>query len=367
MKILITGGHLGPALAVIDEIGNQADLVFVGRKFDLDREKTYSLEYQEIAKKNIRFYNLQTGRITRLLSLKLILNLIKIPLGLYQSLVILLNEKPSLILSFGGYIGFPICLTGFILKIPIFSHEQTLKPGLTNRLTGILAKKIFLAFPETKKFFPASKVIVCGNPVRKTVLGIRKIPFKIEKTKPLIYVTGGSIGSHSVNVHIENILQQLLEKYIVIHQTGKISKYADYRRLIEKRKKLPENLKKNYYLREHFLADEIGSIYSLSDLVVGRSGANTVFELIAWKKPAVLIPLPWSANREQLEHAKLMQKSGVSDIFLQSKSSNHLLLLIEKTMANITNYKNNFKNVQLLYKENAAKIIVKTILSQSVS
>src|SRR3989338_9330957 len=107
MKILITGGHLSPAMAVIDEIGNKAEVVFVGRKFALDRENSHSLEYQEISKKKIPFYHLSTGRFTRLLNFKLIINLVKLPLGFYRALVIIKKTKPGVILSFGGYIGFP--------------------------------------------------------------------------------------------------------------------------------------------------------------------------------------------------------------------------------------------------------------------
>ena len=363
MKILITGGHLSPALAVVDEIGNQADIVFVGRKYALDQEKTPSLEYQEIAKKKLTFYNLQTGRFTRLLNLRLFLNTFKIPLGLFQAFTILNKEKPDLILSFGGYIGFPICLIAFILGIPIFIHEQTINPGLANRLTGYFAQNIFVAFAESKKYFPQAKVILSGNPVRKTVLAVRKKPFNLQKSKPVIYFTGGSLGSHSINLHLEKILPGLLAKYIVIHQTGRISEYSDYQRLLQKRNKMSKILKERYYLRDHFFSDELGYIYSISDLIVGRSGANTLFELIAWRKPAILIPLPWSGGKEQLKQAQLWQKAGVAAIFQQAQDSKYLTNLIDKIITQIDFYKNNFKNVELLYKQNAAKTIVQKILA----
>ena len=365
MKILITGGHLGPALAVIEEIGSKARIVYAGRKYNLDNKKSVSLEYQEISKKNIPFYYLQSGRLTRILNRRLIPNIFKIPLGLYQALVILLKVKPDIILSFGSYIGFPICFMAFFLKIPVFIHEQTLNPGLTNRLTGFWAKKIFVAFADTAKYFPAGKVIVSGNPVRKTLLRVYKKPFVLKKEKPIIYFTGGSLGSHSVNLHVEKILPQLLSKYVVIHQTGKTQEYADYERLSAKRNRLAKYLKDNYYLRDHFFADELGYVYSVCDLVVGRSGANTLFELIAGQIPAIFIPLPWAAGQEQLKQARLFQKAGVGEIFQQSQDSRQLVNLIDNVLANIDYYKNNFKNVELLYKQNAAKIIIQTIFSQN--
>ena len=363
MKILITGGHLSPALAVVDEIGNQADIVFVGRKYALDQEKTPSLEYQEIAKKKLTFYNLQTGRFTRLLNLRLFLNTFKIPLGLFQAFTILNKEKPDLILSFGGYIGFPICLIAFILGIPIFIHEQTINPGLANRLTGYFAQNIFVAFAESKKYFPPAKVILSGNPVRKNVLSPSKKPFNLQKNLPVLYFTGGSLGSHSLNQHLETILPQLLAKYIVIHQAGSVSEYNDYQRLLLKRNKLNKILKARYCLRDHFFSDELGYIYSLTDLIVSRSGANTLFELIAWKIPAVLIPLPWSGGKEQLKQAQLLQKAGVAEIFQQTQAAKILAKLIAKVITQIDFYQKNFKNVELLYKQDAAKTIVQKILA----
>jgi len=348
---------MSPALAVIDEIGSRADIIFVGKKYDPENEKTFALEYREVAKKNVLFYNLQTGRLTRLFNFKSFINLLKIPLGFYQALRILIKEKPNSILSFGGYIGFPVCLIGFLLKIPVYIHEQTSKPGLTNRITGLLAKKIFISFEETKKYFSPEKIIASGNPVRKSVLKVSKKPFNFLKNKPVIYITGGSLGSHSINNKIKEILPGLLEKYIVIHQTGS--------RIIKNI--LPDKLKTTYFPREHFFADEIGYIYSISDLVIGRSGANTLFELIAWKKPAILIPLPWSANQEQLGQAEIFQKSGTGEIFDQNNESKNLLNLVDKVLSDIDNYKNNFKNVELFYKKNAAQTIVQTLLSSIIS
>lgn len=363
MKILITGGHLSPALAVIEEIGNQADLVFVGRKYILDQDKNLSLEYQEITRRGLTFYHLQTGRFTRLLNLRLFLNLFKIPLGLLQAIVILNKEKPDLILSFGGYIGFPICLIAYILGIPIFIHEQTIYPGLVNRLTGFFAQNIFIAFAESKKYFPSAKVILSGNPVRKAVLRPSKKPFNLSQSLPVLYFTGGSLGSHSLNQHLETILPELLTKYIVIHQAGRVSEYNDYQRLLLKRSKLNKILKARYYLRDHFFSDELGYIYSFTDLIVSRSGANTLFELIAWKKPAILIPLPWSGGQEQLKQAQLLQKAGVAEIFQQTQATKILAKLIAKVIAQLNFYQKNFKNVELLYQQDAAKTIVQKILA----
>jgi len=363
-KVLITGGHFTPAFAVIEELEKKVDIVFVGRKHNQHSHKKESLEYNEIIKKGLKFHNLATGRITRIFDYKLILELLKIPQGFFQAFTILRQENPQAVLSFGGYLGFPVCLAAYLLNIPIFIHEQTSRPGLTNRLTGFMAKRIFLSFAETAKFFDAKKIIVTGNPVRKEALQIIKKFANLEKSQPIIYVTGGSLGSHSINSLIEKLLPDLLEKYIIIHQTGASEEFADYQRLVAKRETLPSKLKTNYLIRKHFFSQEMGYVYSVSDLIIGRSGANTIFELIAWKKPAILIPLPWSANREQYQHAELFSQNQIGEIFEQNDDSQKLLPIIDKVVKNLTVYKRNFKNVELLYKENAAKNIAKTILSQ---
>lgn len=363
MKILVTGGHLSPALAVIDELlSKKIEVLFVGRKYNLDSEKTPSLEYKEIARRKLSFHHISAGRFTRIFSLRSFFNIAKIPIGFYNALWLLRKEKPDLVLSFGGYIAFPIATAAWLFKIPVYTHEQTIHPGLANRIIGLFAKKIFIAFESSKKWFPEHKTLLTGNPVRSSIRKTIIAPFRLAKTIPTIYITGGSLGSHSVNILIERILTQLVSRYIVIHQTGNVKNYGDYHRLTATRKNLPVHLRKRYFLAEHFFEDQIGYVYSISDLVISRAGANTFFELLLLKKPAILIPLPWSAHAEQLEHAQIFHKAGVGEIFHQSDSPRNLLSLIDKIIDKKDFYLGNFVHLETLYKENAAKTIVREIL-----
>lgn len=363
MKILITGGHLTPALAVIEELKKirNTEIVFVGRKYALDFEKTLSFEYQSIKKLGIRFIELKTGRLTRIISWRSFLNFIKFPLGFIYAFQILKKEKPDVILSFGGYLGLPVAIISWLMRISVYTHEQTIIPGLTNRVIGFFAKKIFISFEESKKYFPSGKIVLSGNPIRSSIFQIRKKPFIINKTKPVIYVTGGSLGSHSINVLIESIISRLLQDFIVIHQTGDTKEYQDFERL-----SLIKN--KNYFLKKHFFDEEIGYIYSLTDLIISRAGANTVFEIIALKKPAILIPLPWSASNEQKAQAQFLKEKGVAEIFFQEEDkygrSSHLYQLIIKMTNNLSKYKKNFDCLKDYYKKDANKIIINQILSE---
>jgi len=372
MKILITGGHLAPALALIDEIKRHAgilkkdvDIIFVGRKYALDSEKTISLEYKEILKLNIPFIPIQAGRLTRIFSLKSLRNIFRIPLGFINALSIIRSSQPDSILSFGGYLALPIAFWGYIFKIPIYTHEQTINPGLANKIISKFSKKTFVAFEESKSFFNKNKVVISGNPVRFSIFKTIKKPFDIKKEHPVIYITGGSLGSHSINIHVVKILKKLLGKYIVIHQVGDTKEYQDFEKLLSFKNRLSQEYQGRYYLRKHFFEEEIGYIYKISDLVIGRSGANTFFELISLHKPALFIPLPWSSGREQQKHAEIFAKAKIGEIFHQIEPSEKLLRLINQMVSNISFYKENFKNYKNFSNKDASSIIVQSIFNKT--
>ena len=366
MRLLITGGHLTPALAVIDKIiestqKETTSLIFVGRKYALDSEQTLSLEFKEISKRNIPFISLHAGRITRLLNFRSFINVLKIPVGLIHAFLILRQQTPDIILSFGGYLAIPVAVVGWLLRIPVFTHEQTICPGLANRVIAFFSKKIFYSFPESKHFFPPHKPVLSGNPVRSTVFKIIDKPIGIDASKPVIYVTGGSLGSHGINDHIRTILPELLQDYIVIHQTGDIKEYDDYEHLLRFRRTLPEDMKQRYFPVKHFFDNEIGYVYSVSDIVVARAGANTFFELIHLKKPTIFIPLPWSAQKEQQKHAEFFKNNKIGEVFEQKEQSTHLLELIRKVFSHKDSYIKNFEALPYQIRRDASDVIIHEI------
>jgi len=361
MKILITGGHYTPALAVIEELKGH-EIVFVGRKYSIESDSTESPEYKEVKARGIRFIPLNTGKINRFFSLGSILDVLRIFKGLKQAQRIIKNENPDTVLCFGSYLAVPIAIQAWLNKIPVYTHEQTISPGLSNRFISIIAKKVFVSFDKSRRYFPNSKVILTGNPIRKSVVNYYADKSNIYTKRKVIFITGGSLGSHSINALIKIILKKLLERYFIIHQTGSVKEFTDYDNLISFKKKLPNNLKHNYLLREHFNEAQIGEIYTKADLLVSRAGANTIFEIIALQKPAILIPLPWSANKEQQKQAKFLNASGICEIFYQGQNPLKLITIIENVINNLSTYKNNFKKINYLHKKNAAKKIAKEVL-----
>lgn len=343
MKILITGGHITPALSLLPLLARD-ELLFIIRKHAYEGDTNPSYEYQTISDLGFSFKTITTGRLQRHFTLHTIPSLLKIPLGFIQSLAIVSSYKPEVVLSFGGYVALPVCLAANFLGVPIVTHEQTVKVGLTNRIISKIARKICVAFSASLDFFPTAKTVVVGNPLRMELFDPPKnAPFQFPQGKdlPILYITGGSGGSHSINELVFNILGKLLTKYNVIHQTGSISLFNDYEKLVAKRKKLSGELAKRYILRKHLNVNELAWIYKNTDMLIGRSGANTIYEILTFGIPSLLIPLAVAGNAEQVANARLAEKSGLGKILPQEKlTGEKLLAVINSMIQDLDKYKN---------------------------
>ncbi|MDA1316823.1 MAG: UDP-N-acetylglucosamine--N-acetylmuramyl-(pentapeptide) pyrophosphoryl-undecaprenol N-acetylglucosamine transferase [bacterium] len=368
--LIITGGHVTPALAVIDVMqarNFKVPIIFVGRQYNNNSEETLSFEYREVTKRSVPFIHLTTGRFTRSMNMSTFFDVLRIPLGFINAFWILITHRPTAILSFGGYLALPMALVGFILGISIYTHEQTRELGLTNRIIGRVAKKIFTSFPETQNSSLVHKIHYTGNPLRSGITSFIKknISQPTKSSLPLIYITGGSLGSHAINSYIEYNLSALLEKYHLIHQTGNVAEFNDYERIRLLRESLPDDKRTHYELYTHIPSDEVGDIMQRADLIVSRSGANTFFELIALSKPSVLIPLPWSAAQEQQKHAQILKDAGVATIVDQGDSNEHFLHVINTMISQTQSYEDAFKQLQKRYITEASDIIVDAIFKNT--
>ena len=217
MKIAITGGHLTPALSVIEALPKDAEVLYIGRKHALEGDRAVSLEYGVITQKGINFAVLQTGRLQRTITRYTIPSLAKVPVGLAKSILILRKFKPDVVVGFGGYVSFPVILAAKVLKIPIVIHEQTLEAGAANMFLSRFAKKICISFETSRKFFPKDKTTLTGNPVRDAIIHPSK-KFDFGENEKVIFITGGSLGSHFINLLVKECLAKLLDNYIIVHQ-----------------------------------------------------------------------------------------------------------------------------------------------------
>lgn len=360
MKVAITGGHLTTALAVIDELKKieNTEIIFLGRASSLEGDKYPSAESMVIPNLGIKFIAIKTGRLQRKFTIGTILSLLKAPIGFLQSLAIISKEKPDIIVSFGSYVALPVAFAGWVLGIPTITHEQTVKGGLANRLISKFAKKIAISWEQSKKYFPDGKTVLVGNPVRKEILEIKK-----ERTsRPLIYITGGSQGSHSINEIVGDVLPQLLSRYEIIHQTGGSDVYKDYEKLKASVNQLPRRLQNRYKIAKWFNTTELSKIFAKMDILVGRSGANTVSEVASLGIPAIFIPLPWAGQNEQFENAKILEDEGAAIILSQERlTPKRLLNNIDFIVKNYPEFKKKAKKSKKLIRKDAAANLVKEI------
>lgn len=358
MKIVLVGGHHTGALPIISELRKRdpsIEMFWIGHK-------NHTLEYKEIKELGIKFYNLHAGKIYRTINP---IRLLKVPVGFFQALGILLKLKPNVILSFGGYIAAPVVLAGWFLRIPSLTHEQTVVAGYANRFISKFVNKILVSWKESEKYFPIKKTKYVGLPLRESIFNSSSNNFKTNLELPTVYITGGKTGAHKINDAVLGNIEALLNICNVIHQCGDSSVYRDYEKLKEKY----ESIKTagRYHLRKFIFADEIGEVFKKANLVVGRSGAHMISELLALEKPAVLIPIPWVSHNEQRENAKILYKVGLGRI-LEEKDLNPTTLVNTIKMAIVSLHKMKVRDsTKIKTLKNSRELIVDAVFKTSKS
>jgi UDP-N-acetylglucosamine--N-acetylmuramyl-(pentapeptide) pyrophosphoryl-undecaprenol N-acetylglucosamine transferase len=360
-KIAICGGHLTPALALIEklEVEKGIEIIFFGRMYTAEGTKNQSAEYKIISGKNIKFVALTAGRLQRKFTRHSFGAIAKIPVGFFQSLYFLLTNRPTVVVSFGGYVSLPVVFSAWLLGIKSVTHEQSTVPGLANRINALFCDRVLLAWPKSQDYFKGKKTEVIGNLIRsdvyKTAGATKKINDFISKTSNLIFVTGGNQGSHFINKLILASLPKLFN-YHVVHQVGTVNYKGDF-------EKASEIAADNYLPVDYLTNADFGAVLNKATIVISRSGANTVWELATLAKPAILIPLPISAANEQLENAKILEEAGVAIIINQSAAEPKALLdkinLIEK---DYQNYKNHAREFSKKIPQNAAQKLTGIVL-----
>lgn len=326
-RIVLTAGHAATtALATVEELvrrnkpGKSWKIFFIGAQFAVEGLKAPTLESLVLPKVGVSFHPLISGRVQRKLTFWTLPSLLKIPLGFIHAFLLLKRIKPAIIVSFGGYSAFPVVVVGWILRIPVVIHEQTSAVGRANLFSAPFAQRIALARGESINYFPNKKIKVIGNPILSNILAVA--PKSVKGNPAVIYITGGSRGSQTMNEVISQIIKRVVEKYRVVHHTG----YFDYEKFIKIKKSLDKNLRESYEVHKVIDPNDIASVYQRADIVISRAGANTVSEIIATKRPAILIPIPFSYKDEQTKNAQFAQKYGLARILLQSRLTKESLL-----------------------------------------
>ncbi len=315
MKLIIltgggTAGHVTPNLALLPELYARGYSVeYIGSKTGIEKEL--------ITQANIPYHEISSGKLRRYFSLKNFTDPFRVLAGFFQAKKILKKQKPAVIFSKGGFVAVPVVLAAKQLKIPTIIHESDMTPGLANKLCIPSARKVCCNFPETVNYLPSDKAVLSGSPIRRELMtGDRLAGLNftgLSSDKPILLIIGGSMGSVKVNSAIRSILPELLKSFQVIHLCGKGH--------------LDESLRHCGYVQYEYIGAELKDLFALADVVVSRAGANAICELLALRKPSLLIPLSAAASRgDQLLNARSFSKQGFSSVLEEEEITDERLL-----------------------------------------
>lgn len=290
-----TAGHVTPNIALIPKLRTLGyDIHYIGSYDGIERKL--------IEDYRIPYYGISTGKLRRYFDIKNFSDPFRVIKGFIEAKQVLKTLKPDIVFSKGGFVSVPIVRAASSLKIPCIIHESDMTPGLANSLCIPVAEKVCCNFPETLQNLPAEKAVLTGSPIRAELTkgskekGLSMCGF--HGGKPVIMVIGGSLGAAGINSLVREALPQLLEDFQIVHVCGK-----------EKIDNLLLN--KDGYKQFEYVKDDLKDLFAMADIVISRAGANAICELLALRKPSLLIPLPARASRgDQILNAKSFESQG---------------------------------------------------------
>ncbi|MEM7080567.1 MAG: undecaprenyldiphospho-muramoylpentapeptide beta-N-acetylglucosaminyltransferase [Pseudomonadota bacterium] len=297
-----TAGHVLPALPVMRTALDEGwQVSFIGTHSGLEADLIEALE--------VEFYAVATGKLRRYFSWENVTDLLRVLLGIWQSYWLLGRLRPDVVFSKGGFVSFPVGFAAWLRRIPVVAHESDLTPGLANRLllpfVSILCTS-FAAEHEDSKRSRRHKIVHTGTPLREVMRdgdATRGRAFLGLDDRPLLVVTGGSLGAAHLNAVVRDALPELLTRYAVVHVCGPGKRAA---------------LELDGYQQFEYLSEEWGDVVAAADVVLSRAGANSLFEWVALGKLNILVPLSAKASRgDQIDNAAYAERHGLSLVVVE--------------------------------------------------
>ena len=314
-RIVLTGGgtagHVTPNIALLPALKREGYEVHYIGSYD-------GIEKKLIEELTIPYYGISSGKLRRYFDPKNFSDPFKVVKGFFEALTLIKKLKPDVVFSKGGFVSVPVVLAAKRKGVPVIIHESDMTPGLANKISIPSAKKVCANFPETVKFLPEGKAVLTGTPIRQELFSgnkLRGLDFcGFSRNKPVLLVVGGSTGSVVVNEAVRAILPVLLEKFQVVHLCGK--------------DKLDESLRNTPgYVQFEYIKKELSDLLEAADVVISRAGANAICELLALRKPHILIPLSAASSRgDQILNAESFERQGYSYVLKEEALSKDSLL-----------------------------------------
>ncbi|MBQ8591543.1 MAG: undecaprenyldiphospho-muramoylpentapeptide beta-N-acetylglucosaminyltransferase [Lachnospiraceae bacterium] len=345
-----TAGHVTPNIALLPKLK------------ELGYDVHYIGSYEGIEKKliedfDIPYYGIATGKLRRYLDIKNLSDPFRVMKGFAEARKYLKKIKPDILFSKGGFVSVPVVRAAATLKIPCVIHESDMTPGLANKLCIPVAEKICCNFPETLLTLPEEKAVLTGSPIREELARGNKIAALdmcgFTANKPVIMVIGGSLGAASVNKAVRDALPKLLDDFQVVHICGK-----------DKVDNLLLNTKG--YKQFEYLKSELKDVFAMADIVISRAGANAICELLALKKPNLLIPLSAHSSRgDQILNAESFEKQGFSIIIDDDYLTENLLVeKVHELFCNRQSYIETMSNSSQLNSIQTITDLLESVLEQ---
>ena len=314
-RIILTGGgtagHVTPNMALIPGLKEAG--------FDIHYIGSYNgIEKRLIQDMGIPYYGISSGKLRRYFDVKNFSDPFKVMKGYTEASRLIKELKPNIVFSKGGFVTVPVVFAARRKKVPVIIHESDLTPGLANRLSIPSATKVCCNFPETLEHLPADKAVLTGSPIRQELFaGTRSEGLALcgfDGSKPVLLAMGGSLGAAAINLALRNNLTPLLKEFDIIHLCGR----GNFD---------PSLGDVKGYKQFEYARAELSHLFAATDIIVSRAGANAICELLALKKPNILIPLPASQSRgDQLLNAASFENSGYSYVIQEEELVGDALL-----------------------------------------
>ncbi|MDA3814854.1 MAG: undecaprenyldiphospho-muramoylpentapeptide beta-N-acetylglucosaminyltransferase [Patescibacteria group bacterium] len=357
-----TGGHLFPLTTVAKYLKenykseNGLEFLFIGPKGEF--------EDRLMKEHNIPQKNIQCGKMRRYFSFHYFFDLFKLPIGFFQSLWHLFSFMPDVVFAKGGFASVPVVLAAWIYRIPVILHESDAVPGMANKFLGATATLVALNFERAKMYFNPKKTFMAGLPIRESVINgnkekARKFLSMEKETKPVVLFLGGSQGAESINSKVVEVVDVLIDKYQIVHQTGT----RQFEKITKKIQHKGYKIEHSDYYPIDFIGEELGDLLALADVVVSRAGATSIAEIAANAKPVILVPIKNSANTHQRINAFEISKARAGVVLEEQNFSKgtlmHYLMEIEKDKEFKETLSSNIKN---FYSPDSTQTISEAIL-----
>ncbi|TFE31872.1 undecaprenyldiphospho-muramoylpentapeptide beta-N-acetylglucosaminyltransferase [Cohnella luojiensis] len=299
-----SAGHVTVNMALIPRfLGEGWAVEYLGSEDGIEKKLISSFE-------NVLYHGVATGKLRRYLDWKNIIDPFKVVNGVLQAYRLIRKQKPNVLFSKGGFVSVPVVIGAWLNKVPIIIHESDVTPGLANRISIPFATGVCTTFADTEKYLPKSKTYFVGPIIREELkhgnIDRGRAFCQFTDQKPVLLIMGGSLGARQINKSVRAALGYLANRYQIVHLCGK--------------DQIDSSIQSPLYRQFEYIQEELPDLLAMSDIVVSRAGANSIFEFLFLRKPMLLIPLTKEQSRgDQIVNAQSFKASGFCEVLMEEQ------------------------------------------------